>query len=641
MGVQQCRRCGQMHDAYTGCTMAVRAATARSTVVGEDEALVGNVVAERYQVGDVLGQGSTGTVFAVTHTSFNRPAAMKVLRPRYAQSDLVTRVFHGEARAAWSVTHPGLCEVFDIGTLPDGAPFFVMERLEGETLATRVSRERLSLAASVDMMMQLLSAIAAIHARDLLLRDLRPQNIYLAHRRGCRPLLKILDFGLARLSAIDLIQRDWDQIYEAGGTSSGTGPHAIPYYLSPERARGEHGVEPASDLFVAAAIFYEALAGERAFNGNSFESLLIQVCAGKPVPLHEIRPEIATDLSNFITRALSPNPRNRPATAKEMQDELRATFEGARRGSTSMAIAPVASPSAPSSDHPPHGASSTAPPAGAASASTSTEESTFASMAVSVPIKLTVPHRTAAASSDLAAATVKKDVASSSAAAALMPDELPRVYDAYSDEYKDETETKREPAALAEAAVAAADALAGMSGGPTSSQTDPGGILVSMNEEDVATQARRVDVRQLVRDAAASAVDEASAENSDRTVPPPPLSAQTQTQSAGEASIEVDVSGLGIPQALPGGEEPRTISRKTPAVAMAKAKSSGAVREPEIEEEDEETETMELNPELRARVDQLMAQKGTIDRKRPTGTGLPAIAPQPLQPPPRTKPPRR
>lgn len=601
--------------------MAVRAATSRSTVVGEDEALVGNVVAERYQVGDVLGQGSTGTVFGVTHTSFNRPAAMKVLRPRYAPPDLVSRVFHGEARAAWSVTHPGLCEVFDIGTLPDGAPFFVMERLEGETLATRIGRERLSLAASVDMMMQLLSAIAAIHARDLLLRDLRPQNIYLAHRRGCRPLLKILDFGLARLSAIDLIQRDWDQIYEAGGTSSGTGPHAIPYYLSPERARGEHGVEPASDLFVAAAIFYEALAGERAFTGSSFESLLVEVCAGKPVPLHERRPEITPELSAFIARALSPNPRNRPANAKEMQDELRSTFEGSRRGSTSIPIVPVANPS---SDPPHAGASLTGPlPA---------EESTFASMVASPmvgsggrdapptnpppkpPIKLTVPHRTA--SSELNAATVKREIPVTA--------EIPSPYD----EYKDETETKREPAGLAEAAVAAAEAL----GGPTSSQTDPGGILLSMNEEDVATQARRVDIRQLVREAAASAsassspvVDEASAEASDRTVPPPP-------PTSGESSIEVDVSGLDIPQTLPGGEEPRTISRKAPTAALAKSIT------PEIEEEEEETETMELNPELRARVDQLMAQKGTIDRKRPTGTGLPAIAPQPLPPPPRTKP---
>ncbi|MBX3216714.1 MAG: serine/threonine protein kinase [Labilithrix sp.] len=329
--VPRCRRCGQTHDAYTGCTLAGRVA-GRPTVVGEDEALVGNIVADRYQIGDVLGVGSTGTVFAAEHLTFARPAAMKVLRPRFADADLVSRVFHGEARAAWSVSHACLCEVFDIGTLPDGAPFFVMERLEGETLATRIARERLSLASAVDVMMQLLSAVAAVHARDLLLRDLRPQNLFLVHRRGCRPLLKVLDFGLARLTPLDRIQDEWDALRAVGGPSDGVGSTSIPYYLSPERTRGEHGIEPASDLFVAAVIFYEALTGERPFVSSSFNGVLVQVAQGRPPPLHEHRPDLPAELSAFVARALSANPRLRPASAKDMQDELRGIFEGARRG---------------------------------------------------------------------------------------------------------------------------------------------------------------------------------------------------------------------------------------------------------------------------------------------------------------------
>src|SRR5262249_9704565 len=138
--VQQCPRCGQRHESYAPCVAVAGAPPGRATLLGADEALVGNVVAERYQVGDVLGKGGTGTVFAIEHLSFPRAATMKVLRPHYASEDLVSRVFHGEARAAWSVLHPNLCEVFDIGALPDGSPFFVMERLEGETLATRIAR---------------------------------------------------------------------------------------------------------------------------------------------------------------------------------------------------------------------------------------------------------------------------------------------------------------------------------------------------------------------------------------------------------------------------------------------------------------------------------------------------------------------
>lgn len=342
--MQPCRRCGQTHDAYAACPAPKRPFAQRATVVGEDEALVGNVVADRYLVGDVLGKGATGTVFAVTHTSFARAAAMKVIRPLYAEEELVSRVFHGEARAAWSVVHPGLCEVFDIGTLPDGSPFFVAERLEGETLATRIRRERMSIAAAIDMSMQLLSALAAIHARDLLLRDLRPQNVYLAHRRGCRPLLKILDFGLARLTPLERLEQEWASLRAAVGTADAVGSTAIPYYLSPERTRGENGIEPASDLFVVAAILYEALCGERPFTAPTFEELLERIRQGHAKPLVERRSDVSPELSAFLARSFSPNPRHRPASAKDMQDELRALFEGTRKGSGASLPAAVIAP---------------------------------------------------------------------------------------------------------------------------------------------------------------------------------------------------------------------------------------------------------------------------------------------------------
>lgn len=506
--VQQCRQCGQMHDPDAGCTFVGRAP--RPTLVGEDELLVGNVVAERYRVDAVLGQGSTGTVFAVEHTSFARAAAMKVLRPRYASAEVVSRVFHGEARASFCVTHPGLTEVFDIGTLPDGSHFFVMERLEGETLAARVARERLSVAAGVDMMMQLLSAIAAIHSRDLLLRDLRPQNIYLAHRRGCRPLLKLLDVGLARLTSLDLIARDWDATQTSG--SAAVGPHVAAHYLSPERTRGEHAVTPASDLFVAAVIFYEALTGERPFKGKTFDSLLAQIVQGSPPPLHEVRSDLSPELGTLVSRALSNNQRSRPASAKEMQDDLRAIFEGGRRtaSTTSMRAVVVAPPASLSE--------SVEPPA---------------------PSPLDAHLR-------------------------VKPNPRPSLDEAY----LEDTDTKRDAFDGYPPAIPAGNAS-----------------LPAMNEEEVLTQARQLDPQVF------GLIDEASAENSDRTVPPPPA----------DASIEVDVSGLGI----------------TPGLQ---------------EEEEEETETQALRPDLRARVDALLAN-------RPTPRAFPPLSSTaPLQPPPKSKP---
>lgn len=297
-----------------------------------DAALVGKVLGERYRLTEVIGQGTTGMVFAAEHVTFARPAAVKVVRGRHAAPELVRGVFSGDAFTAWGLVHPSLCEVFDVGAVPDGTPYFVMERLEGETLATRVARERLSLAAGIDMMMQLMSAIVAMHARELLVRDLRPCNVFLAHRRGCRPLVKIMDIGLARLAPIDRLQEQW--------MTAGPQPGGHPHYLSPERARGEHLVDVTSDIFVAGAIFYEALAGERAFGGASWRTVVDQITRGEPALLHDKRRDIPVELSQFVARCLSANPRSRPQTAKEMQDELRAIFEDARKASVSIYAPP-------------------------------------------------------------------------------------------------------------------------------------------------------------------------------------------------------------------------------------------------------------------------------------------------------------
>jgi serine/threonine-protein kinase len=327
-----------------------RLVNASYTLVNEDEALVGTVIGERYHVRDLLGQGSTGTVFGTTHAHFERAGAMKVLRPRFTSLDTLQRVFHAETRPALTVSHPSLCEVYDIGSLSDGTPFFVMEKLEGDTLASRLGRERFSTAAAVDLMMQLLSAMEAVHARELLLHDLRPQNIFLAHRRGCRPVLKVLDFGLSRLIPLANVQAQWDALRAVASPNDVTGALSIPYYLSPERARGEQGVEPASDLFVAAVIVYEALTGQKPFNGATWNALVGHIIQAQPAPVAVLRPDVPDELSSLLMRALSSNPRARPASASEMQDELRAVFEGPRRGSASLRSAPIATADAESAE---------------------------------------------------------------------------------------------------------------------------------------------------------------------------------------------------------------------------------------------------------------------------------------------------
>ena len=333
-----CGHCGQFHEAYvTTCpSTGARLAGATYTLVSSDELLVGNVIGERYQVRDILGQGSTGTVFGTVHAHFERAGAMKVLRPRFTSLDTLQRVFHSDARVAFSVFHPSLCEVYDIGTLPDGAPFFVMEKLEGDTLASRLGHERFSTAAAVDLLMQLLAVMEAVHKRDLLLRDLRPQNMFLVNRRGCRPVLKILDFGLSRLVPLEKVEAQWDALRAVAAEGDASGALSLPFYLSPERVRSEQGLEPTNDLFVAAVIFYEALSGQRPFTGGTWKALMADIAHGQPIPISVLRPDIPEELASLVMRSLSSKPRTRPPSAREMQDELRGIFEDRKRGSTSM-----------------------------------------------------------------------------------------------------------------------------------------------------------------------------------------------------------------------------------------------------------------------------------------------------------------
>lgn len=463
-----------------------RLGSATYTLVNEDEALVGTVIGGRHHVREILGQGSTGTVFGTVHTHFERRSAIKVLRPRFAQLETVQRVFQGEARAAFSVSHPSLVEVFDIGTLADGTPYFAMERLEGDTLATRLARERFSTAAAVDVMMQLLAAMEAIHARDLLLRDLRPQNIFLAQRRGCRPVVKILDFGLSQLVPLDNVGVEWDALRASVTANDSPGSLSIPYYLSPERTRGEHGLEPANDLFVAASIFYEALTGQRAFSAPTFRGLLQAIAHARPTPLSVLRPDVPEALGALVMRALSASPRARPASAREMQDELRAAFEGARRPSVSVRSMPVSS----------------------------TESSS------QTPIRSR--DRDLHPTSPASAHATDRPVGGS-------PEEL----------YEDETSTDPTHEAVVEAMIA-----------------------------------------QL----GAEAIDEASADHPVRTVRPP----RPAPSEAGELEIDISVEH----------EDPAT-SRGADVTAVV-----GLAKRRHPDDEDE-TETMELTPEVRARIEQM------------------------------------
>lgn len=535
----RCVHCGQVHgpDAARCPVTGLRLDAARYTQVNEDEVLVGSVLEERYVVKEVLGQGTTGTVFAVEHLVTGRPAAMKVLRARYVATDALLRVFHGEARAAFALPHPVLCEVFDAGTLPDGSPFLVMERLLGETLATRVAHERMSIGSAVDMMMQLLAGLDAVHARDMLVRDLRPQNIFLAHRRGCRPVVKILDFGLARLVPLARVQEDWDALRSVLGGSDAAGSLALPYYLSPERTRSEHGLGPQSDLFVAGVVFYEALTGHKPFVSTSFNGLLLQIAQAKPAPLGDFRGDVPPELDALVMRVLAQAPALRPSSAAELQDELRAVFERGRR-----------SPSRPAP------AGSSAP--GAVSTSLPVAQPALSPVTPAAPIAPLRPP----SSSGFAAVRASGSISAVPSAGPPTTQQRPGSSPSYS-------------SIPVSATIPPLDGLgdAAVPDDPFEEQTRTDrNVHALLGDESQAMLARS---------------DEASAESPLRTVPPPPLPV--------DVDIDVDVDEL---------------AGDTQKIRLARA---GA------RDDDDETATMELTPEVRAKIDAMTRPREIPDPNDP------------------------
>jgi serine/threonine-protein kinase len=243
--------------------------------------LIGATIDAKYKVLGALGEGGMGTVFEAEHMSIGRLVAIKVLHPNQAGKATAVRRFHQEARAAAAIGHPNICEVYDIGTLGDGSPYLVMEKLVGETLADRIANERgLPLADVIDILLQVLSALVVAHEKRIVHRDIKPENVFLSTRVGCAPLVKLLDFGVSKMIPVPGDeQRAGEENVDLTriGMVMGT-----PHYMSPEQARGERDLDGRVDLYACGVMLYEALTGRRPFNASSYERLLLQIISSTP-----------------------------------------------------------------------------------------------------------------------------------------------------------------------------------------------------------------------------------------------------------------------------------------------------------------------------------------------------------------------
>jgi len=291
--------------------------TARST---EDNYL-GTTIAERYKVLSKLGEGGMGVVYLAEHVFIEKKVAVKILSEDFARKgDLVAR-FMQEAKAASKIGHENIIDITDFGETASGSVFFVMEFLDGHDLAHHIRNDGpMPLSRVRFIMNQVCRALGAAHGKGIIHRDLKPENIYLINREGRPDFVKILDFGIAKVSSLD----------EGGARLTRTGMiFGTPEYMSPEQARGDRP-DHRVDIYAAGCILYEMLTGDVPFHAETFMGVLTKHMFEAPeaptvrAPQAGVTPEIEA----VVLKALAKDRDQRFQTMKEMAVAIEASAGG-------------------------------------------------------------------------------------------------------------------------------------------------------------------------------------------------------------------------------------------------------------------------------------------------------------------------
>jgi serine/threonine protein kinase/tetratricopeptide (TPR) repeat protein len=275
-----------------------------------------------YAIARKLGEGGMGVVYAARDERLERSVALKTLSS-LAKDDTARRRFWREARAAASVNHPNICQIYEIGE-DAGELFIAMELLEGEALADRLKRGPMSVSDTVPIGLGILAALSALHGRGIVHRDLKPSNVFLTPNG-----VKLLDFGLARPESEPALNS------MTGLTRTGM-VMGTPRYMAPEQMTGDP-IDARSDLFAAGAILFEMLAGRPAFNGRNIIEILNATMQEQP-PALTGSPAVAA-VDRVIRHALAKRAADRPQSAESMADELRAVHGVEGGDTTAMARA--------------------------------------------------------------------------------------------------------------------------------------------------------------------------------------------------------------------------------------------------------------------------------------------------------------
>jgi serine/threonine-protein kinase len=275
----------------------------------------GLLVDNKYRVVRKLGEGGMGAVYEGENVRIRRRVAMKVLHADLAGNPLLVARFQREAQAAARIGSSHIVDVLDMGDLPSGEHYLVMEYLEGESLGSRLARRgRFTPEELFLLVRQLLEGLGRAHAAGIIHRDLKPDNVFITYDdKDGSEFVKILDFGISKFRELD----ETNQAMTRTGTVIGT-----PFYMSPEQARGDVDIDQRADIYAVGVMLYHGLSGTVPFEAASFNQLMFRIALDDAVPLLERCPQLDPGAAAIVASAMAREREDRHASARVLDAAL-------------------------------------------------------------------------------------------------------------------------------------------------------------------------------------------------------------------------------------------------------------------------------------------------------------------------------